>query len=48
MQLFRQLNDEGQTIVMVTHDEKNLDYTSRNIKLVDGSLPNLLSRALKS
>jgi len=48
MQLFKQLNDEGQTIVMVTHDEKNLDYTSRNIKLVDGSLPNLLSRALKS
>jgi putative ABC transport system ATP-binding protein len=40
MQLFKQLNDEGQTIVMVTHDEQNLKYATRNIQLVDGNLKN--------
>jgi len=40
MQLFKMLNEDGQTIVMVTHDEKNLDYATRNIQLVDGKLKN--------
>jgi putative ABC transport system ATP-binding protein len=38
MQLFKQLNEEGQTIVMVTHDEQNLEFTTRNIQLKDGRL----------
>lgn len=40
MELFKQLNNEGQTIVMVTHNADNLKYVSRNIRLVDGCVQN--------
>ncbi|MEM1181618.1 MAG: ABC transporter ATP-binding protein [Acidobacteriota bacterium] len=36
MQLFKQLNDEGTTIVQVTHSESNAAYGDRVIHLKDG------------
>ena len=38
MDLFRQLNEEGTTIVQVTHSEKNATYGSRTINLLDGRI----------
>jgi len=36
MNLFKQLNEEGVTIIQVTHSEKNASYGSRIIHLLDG------------
>jgi ABC-type lipoprotein export system ATPase subunit len=36
MELFKRLNDEGTTIIQVTHSEVNAAYGSRTIQLVDG------------
>ena len=36
MELFRQLNEEGATIVQVTHSEVNAGYGTRTIELRDG------------
>jgi len=36
MELFKQLNDEGTTIVQVSHSEKNAGYGNRIIQLKDG------------
>ena len=36
MQLFSSLNQAGQTIVMVTHNQENLEYFDRSIQLRDG------------
>ncbi|RNL90627.1 ABC transporter ATP-binding protein [Sinomicrobium pectinilyticum] len=36
MELFKQLNEEGVTILQVTHSEKNAAYGSRIIELLDG------------
>lgn len=36
MELFRKLNDEGTTIVQVTHSEQNAAYGHRIIELLDG------------
>ena len=36
MQLFKKLNDEGMTIVQVTHSEKNAQYGDRIVRIVDG------------
>lgn len=38
MELFKQLNSEGVTIIQVTHSEKNAEYGSRIIQLLDGHL----------
>ena len=38
MQIFSRLNKEGVTIIQVTHSEKNADYGSRIINLLDGSI----------
>src|ERR1700704_3482974 len=38
MQLFKQLNDEGVTIIQVTHSEKNAAYGKRIIHLLDGRI----------
>ncbi len=38
MALFKQLNEEGVTIVQVTHSEKNAAYGSRIINLLDGRM----------
>ena len=51
MQLFRKLNDEGTTIIQVTHSDLNATYGSRIIELRDGwltrdtSQPNLNATA---
>jgi ABC-type lipoprotein export system ATPase subunit len=36
MELFKQLNNEGVTIIQVTHSEKNAAFGSRIINLLDG------------
>ena len=36
MELFRRLNQEGTTIIQVTHTERNAEYGNRVIQLVDG------------
>jgi putative ABC transport system ATP-binding protein len=36
MELFKRLNDEGTTIVQVTHSEANAAFSNRVVKLVDG------------
>jgi putative ABC transport system ATP-binding protein len=38
MELFKQLNEEGVTIIQVTHSEKNAEYGSRIIHLLDGRI----------
>lgn len=38
MDLFRQLNKEGVTIIQVTHSEKNAAYASRTIHLLDARI----------
>lgn len=40
MDLFKQLNEEGVTIIQVTHSEKNADYGTRVINLLDGRIEN--------
>jgi putative ABC transport system ATP-binding protein len=36
MELFRKLNNQGATIVQVTHSEKNAAYGNRVIQLREG------------
>jgi putative ABC transport system ATP-binding protein len=36
MELFRELNNEGMTIIQVTHSEKNAEYGTRIVNLLDG------------
>jgi putative ABC transport system ATP-binding protein len=38
MEIFKKLNEEGMTIVQVTHSEKNATYGSRIIRLEDGAI----------
>lgn len=38
MDLFRQLNDEGMTIVMITHDPEIAEYAARTVLIRDGIL----------
>ena len=38
MQVFKKLNEEGVTIIQVTHSEKNAAYASRIIELLDGRI----------
>ncbi|WP_026461643.1 ABC transporter ATP-binding protein [Adhaeribacter aquaticus] len=38
MELFQRLNQEGTTIIQVTHSEKNATYGTRIINLLDGRL----------
>lgn len=38
LRLLRQTADDGQTIVMVTHDEKSAAFADRVVRLVDGVL----------
>jgi len=38
MALFRELNDAGQTVVMVTHNAENGAYSDRTINLKDGTV----------
>ena len=36
--LFKTLNEEGQTIIMVTHNPENVAFSSRTIQLLDGKI----------
>ena len=36
MEMFKELNDSGTTIIQVTHSEKNAAYGKRTIRLLDG------------
>ncbi|WKN31038.1 ABC transporter ATP-binding protein [Porifericola rhodea] len=38
MELFKQLNKEGMTIIQVTHSEENARFSDRIIQIVDGAL----------
>ena len=38
LELFKKINDEGRTIVMITHEQEELKYASRLIKLSDGRI----------
>ena len=38
MELFKELNDEGRTIVMITHDISIAKYANRIVKILDGNL----------
>ena len=38
MELFKTLNDEGQTLVMVTHNPENMAFSTRTINLRDGKM----------
>jgi putative ABC transport system ATP-binding protein len=38
MELFKQLNNEGVTIIQVTHSEKNAEYGSRIIHMLDARI----------
>ncbi len=40
MDLLSELNQEGSTVILVTHNEKNAAMAKRTIKLVDGRLVN--------
>ncbi|MBA7645664.1 Macrolide export ATP-binding/permease protein MacB [subsurface metagenome] len=40
MEIFDKLNDEGNTLVMVTHDPNVADHAKRTIKLKDGLIEN--------
>jgi ABC-type lipoprotein export system ATPase subunit len=38
MDIFKKLNDEGITIIQVTHSEENARYGKRIIKVADGAV----------
>jgi putative ABC transport system ATP-binding protein len=40
MELFKKLNDQGTTIIQVTHSEANAEYGNRTIHLFDGWIEN--------
>jgi ABC-type lipoprotein export system ATPase subunit len=40
MKLFKQLNEQGTTIIQVTHSEENATYGTRTVRLADGLLMN--------
>jgi ABC-type lipoprotein export system ATPase subunit len=40
MELFKRLNDQGTTIIQVTHSEQNAEYGNRIIRLSDGWVEN--------
>ena len=44
MDLFKELNHEGVTIIQVTHSEKNADYGSRIINLLDGRVESVQNK----
>lgn len=48
MQLFKQLNDSGTTIIQVTHSEKNAAYGNRIVQLRDGWIVNQETSAVRA
>ena len=46
--MFKRLNDEGTTIIQVTHSETNASYGNRIISLEDGWIVNQEQAAVSS
>ena len=38
MKLFGELNEQGHTIVMITHDAHIAEYAKRTVRIIDGEL----------
>lgn len=38
MKLLKELNDNGQTIIIITHDNKIADMAKRKISIIDGKI----------
>ena len=38
MELFQKLNDEGMTVIMITHDSNIASYAKRIVTIFDGEL----------
>lgn len=38
LELFKELNDEGRTIIMITHDKNIAKYGNRLLNIVDGNI----------
>jgi ABC-type antimicrobial peptide transport system, ATPase component len=38
MEMIKALHNQGRTVIMVTHDPKNLDYAERTITITDGRI----------
>ena len=38
MELFHKLNDEGRTIIMITHDVNIAKHAKRIVRILDGNL----------
>ena len=45
MEMFKRLNDEGTTIIQVTHNERNAEYSNRVINIADGWVTNEVAGA---
>lgn len=48
LELFKQLNDEGVSILMVTHDSLNASYSSKLLYIKDGTIQETLERGTLS
>ena len=48
MELFRKINEEGVTIIQVTHSEKNAEWGNRIIHLLDGRIESATGTSRKS
>jgi putative ABC transport system ATP-binding protein len=44
MQMLRQLNETGTTVVMVTHTARHADYASRIVQMIDGQISGSVQR----
>jgi|LFRM01.1.fsa_nt_gb putative ABC transport system ATP-binding protein len=38
MEVFQKLNDEGRTIIMITHEKENVQYFKRVVSFIDGEI----------
>ncbi len=45
MEMFKRLNDEGTTIIQVTHNERNAEYGHRVVNLADGWVTDIRENA---
>jgi putative ABC transport system ATP-binding protein len=46
MELLRELNREGTTVVMVTHSQRDASYADRIINLFDGQIVDSLAERM--
>ena len=42
MELFNEIHDDGNTVIMVTHEENIAEYAKRTIRMIDGKVANQL------